>query len=235
MTLSIPFDPFLYSACAVAGSLAGALALARLPVKSPLPPEAQREYHLAVLVWAVLGAYSIAPLSWVLCDTPETGRSIIAGLLFGWIGAEITKWFCGITAPTGDRFAVVLPLAIGIGRLGCLFGHCCDGVPYGGPLALEYQGQLFFPYPLAESAFHLWSFLFIAQWARAGRYEGQLLRIYVGGYCMFRFLAEYFRPSPKELLGLSLYQWMSVTLLAIILGKIAHESRSSSTFGESRT
>ncbi len=91
-------------------------------------------YALA-LVSGFLGAkivYLFAEgwLDWPLPDRwarLATGKSVIGALLGGYVGVEIAKKLLGYTAPTGDLFALVAPLGIGIGRIGCLLHGCCMG------------------------------------------------------------------------------------------------------------
>ena len=56
-----------------------------------------------------------------------TGKSIIGGLLGGYAGVEIAKRLLGYTNATGDWFAVITPVTIMLGRIGCLLHGCCLG------------------------------------------------------------------------------------------------------------
>src|SRR5579859_6060270 len=48
-----------------------------------------------------------------------TGKSILGALLGGYAAVEGVKWLLGYTAITGDKFALVVPLAVMLGRVGC--------------------------------------------------------------------------------------------------------------------
>jgi len=84
-----------------------------------------------VLVGCVLGALvgskvlewiESAPDYWAARDHPAMwlgGKTIVGGLLGGWIGVEIVKKRLKIQTSTGDAFVFPLILGIAIGRIGC--------------------------------------------------------------------------------------------------------------------
>src|SRR5580693_9328894 len=47
------------------------------------------------------------------------GKTIVGGLLGGWIGVEVAKRINGIRRRTGDLFVVPLCVGIAVGRIGC--------------------------------------------------------------------------------------------------------------------
>ncbi|MEQ1821489.1 MAG: prolipoprotein diacylglyceryl transferase family protein [Fimbriimonadaceae bacterium] len=55
------------------------------------------------------------------------GRTIVAGVLGGWLGVEIAKRRLGIRESTGPLWALALPAGEAIGRIGCWFHGCCYG------------------------------------------------------------------------------------------------------------
>jgi prolipoprotein diacylglyceryltransferase len=62
--------------------------------------------------------------SWLLAQGADVtawmqGKTIVGGLLGGWLGVELTKRLTGIRSRTGDAFAVPLCVGMAIGRLGC--------------------------------------------------------------------------------------------------------------------
>ncbi|MCA9577957.1 MAG: prolipoprotein diacylglyceryl transferase, partial [Myxococcales bacterium] len=90
----------------------------------------------AALGGAVVGAFLLQLPADALGWSPEAetvtrwgGRTVLGGLLGGWLSVELMKRHIGHVAPTGDAFAVGLPLSLGMGRLGCVFAGCCPGVP----------------------------------------------------------------------------------------------------------
>ncbi len=61
---------------------------------------------------------------WVIL---ATGKSITGALLGGYAGVEIAKKFLGYTSATGDWFAIIAPVGIMLGRIGCVLHGCCLG------------------------------------------------------------------------------------------------------------
>lgn len=94
-----------------------------------------------VLVYAggLLGALLGAKLVFLIVEWPLhagatdfwmqalVGRTITGGLLGGYGGVEIAKRLIGHTQPTGDGFAVVVPIGLTLGRIGCFLSGCCLG------------------------------------------------------------------------------------------------------------
>jgi len=152
------------------------------------------------------------------------GRSIAGALLFGFLGVEAAKPLLRYDIPPNDRFAIILPFSIGLGRIGCLIVGCCRGEPWDGPWAIAYDdGIPRHPAPVYEMLFH-WAmgFLLIALWRRQILF-GRLFALYLLSYGVFRFLTEFLRETPKAFGGLSAYQIMS--LLMIVAGGIAIVAR----------
>lgn len=58
-----------------------------------------------------------------------SGRSILGGLILGWVGVKLTKRVLGITGKYGNAIAPAAALGIAIGRIGCFLGSCCYGKP----------------------------------------------------------------------------------------------------------
>ena len=138
-----------------------------------------------------------------------TGKSVTGALLGGYIGVEAFKKLVGYTQTTGDRFALVAPVGIIIGRLGCLSHGCCQGIPCQiGPLD-------HWPAVPVEIAFNLIALIIIVILHRRKIQQGQLFHLYLIAYGLFRFAHEFLRDTPKPFLGLSGYQIISL-LLAVL-------------------
>jgi len=87
----------------------------------------------------VLGLLEEAPrrgLSWHDFLLPG-GKTIVGGLLGGWLAVELAKWAAGIRSRTGDLFAVPLCIGIAIGRIGCFLAGLADDT-YGTPTSLPW-------------------------------------------------------------------------------------------------
>ena len=61
---------------------------------------------------------------WVIL---ATGKSITGALLGGYAAVELAKRFAGYRSPTGDWFAIIAPVGIMLGRIGCVLHGCCLG------------------------------------------------------------------------------------------------------------
>lgn len=216
MLLQFPISPLFTCGCIFAGAGAGAWIGKKFPQPLPFEADRARLYYGIIFVAATLGTFSVSPITTLLYGESFGAKSVIFGMLFGWWTAEIVKYLWGVKAPTGDPLALSLSLGLAISRIGCLFGHCCYGVPYTGPLALEDHGALYFPAPLLESFFHLGAFVVLLRWSQERNFIGKRLRLYLAAYCVFRFFTEYLRPFPKDLLGMSLFQVAALLLLASI-------------------
>lgn len=152
----------------------------------------------------------------------RSGRSIVGALLFGFLGVEAAKPLLHYDIPPNDRFAIVLPFSIGLGRIGCLLAGCCRGLPYDGPWAITYaDGIPRHPAPVYEMVFH-WAmgFLLIALWRRQILF-GRLFAMYLAAYGVFRFFTEYLRETPKAYDGLSAYQLMSLAMVVAGVAAVA--------------
>lgn len=128
------------------------------------------------------------------------GKSILGGLLFGFLTVELIKKLHGIERVTGDFFAIVVPLGIVIGRTGCIINGCCGGL----------NG---WPAPQVEMGFNL-AFVLLA-FAMRGKLRGQTFHLYLITYGLFRFAHEFLRATPKLGIGISGYQLWALALAAI--------------------
>lgn len=154
-----------------------------------------------------------------------SGRSIIGALLVGFLAAEAAKPFMSYEMPPNDRFAVVLPFSIGIGRFGCYLAGCCRGLPYDGPLTIAYSdGIARHAIAFYEMAFHIAAGLLLLHLYRRKILFGRLFSLYLILYGLFRFQTEYLRVTEKAFLGYSAYQWFAIA--AVIAGIVAITVRS---------
>ncbi|AKF09137.1 prolipoprotein diacylglyceryl transferase [Sandaracinus amylolyticus] len=190
-------------------------------------PAVRRRYQglqLATLIGALIGAKVaaiIGDLRWPIepIESPvaifATGRSITGGLLFGFLTAELLKPVFGHREPPNDRFAAVLPFSIAIGRVGCWFAGCCNGLPTESALGLpDEHGVLRHPTALFELAFHLVLGVVFVVLLRRGVLRGRLFAIHLLAYGVFRFGVEPLRDSREYLLSLSAYQLFALAMIA---------------------
>jgi len=170
------------------------------------------------------------------------GKSVVGGVAGGYVGVEIAKKLVGYPHSTGDAFALAIPLGHAIGRIGCFLGGCCFGSPTTVPWAVRYpSGSLphlaqiarseiapdermslpVHPTPLYELGFDL--VLFVALFALRDRLRirGNLFRLYLFAYAIFRLALEMIRadspfpaaggPKPIQILlagAAARYAWL---------------------------
>ena len=117
------------------------------------------EQNLWLIVGAIFGALvgskllawlESAPDYWPHRFEPQAwlgGKTIVGGLLGGWIGVELSKKLQNIQHSTGDAFVFPLIFGMAVGRIGCFLTGLADhthGLPttFPGPsiLATKFQG-----------------------------------------------------------------------------------------------
>lgn len=125
------------------------------------------------------------------------GKTIVGGLLGGWIGVEIAKKCAGVRRSTGDLFVFPLIAGMAIGRVGCFAAGLRDKT-YGAATALPWgvdfgDGIARHPTQLYEIALLIG--LGVILWRRAPRLqEGRLFRELMLGYLVMRFGMELLKP-----------------------------------------
>ncbi|MBI2361964.1 MAG: prolipoprotein diacylglyceryl transferase [Elusimicrobia bacterium] len=147
------------------------------------------------------------------------GRTVLGGLVGGYLAVEAAKALFGVTVKTGDGFAVPVAAAVGVGRLSCLFARCCYGVPTALPWAVDFgDGLGRHPTQAYEAAFHLAAACALSALRRRGLFPRQLMKLYILAYLAYRFLSEFIRPEPRLLGPLSAYQAAALALAPVFAG-----------------
>jgi phosphatidylglycerol---prolipoprotein diacylglyceryl transferase len=146
-----------------------------------------------------------------------TGKSVLGGLLGGYLGVEGMKSLIGYRKSTGDAFALVVPLGIALGRVGCWLQGCCLGRPTTLKLlaARDALGVTRWPSAQIELVFQLLAFAFMMILRKNPAFTNRLIFLYFMLYGTFRFAHEWLRDTPHLALGLSGYQWISLLLIAL--------------------
>jgi phosphatidylglycerol:prolipoprotein diacylglycerol transferase len=181
--------------------------------------------YLAALAGALIGAkvvYFFAegflhvgePDMWLQL---ATGKSILGGLLGGYAGVELAKHLMGYQGMTGDWFALVAPIGIVFGRIGCWVHGCCQGVACQPAwyTMRDRAGLYRWPAVHVEIAFNLLALAAFLALRKAKRLPGQHFHLYLIGYGIFRFFHEFLREEPRIAAGLSGYQITSLAVLAL--------------------
>jgi phosphatidylglycerol---prolipoprotein diacylglyceryl transferase len=185
--------------------------------------------------WAVIAAAAIGALlgSRVLSLLEQTprlkmswqalfltgGKTIVGGLLGGWIAVEMVKRLRGIRTRTGDLFVVPLCIGIGVGRIGCFLAGLADGT-YGTPTKLPWGVD--FGDGIARHPTQLYEILFVGLLAVALNHynrrphpEGATFRLFLGSYLAWRLAIDFIKPQPL-VGGMSLIQWSCVAGLVAL-------------------
>ncbi len=205
-----------------------------------------------VLLFSLIGAIAVGFLGAVLFqavyDAIKTGEFVInlntgmtfyGGLIFGVIGFLaiwfiVGKFMCKNNEPIeriGSMFdiaACIIPIAHGIGRIGCLTAGCCHGAEtdawYGidmccGMLGDQYLFVKFVPIQLFEALFLfalggalMW--LFYKKFGKENTGRFPLMPIYIVVYGIWRFVIEYFRTDDR---GETIISFLSPSQLVAIL------------------
>ncbi|MAS92557.1 MAG: diacylglyceryl transferase [Verrucomicrobiales bacterium] len=146
------------------------------------------------------------------------GKTIVGALLGGYAGVEIAKKIIGYKKPTGDWFAVGVPLGIAMGRIGCLRYGCCLGNVCSSEQWWTMADSLGDPRWPASVVEMISNLLFVAAMlpiVTRGAGKGQLFHVYLICYGLFRFFHEFFRDTPDLIGSISGYQIAALGLVAL--------------------
>jgi prolipoprotein diacylglyceryltransferase len=145
------------------------------------------------------------------------GKTIVGGLVGGWIGVEITKRATHLRQRTGDTWVYPLLLSMAIGRVGCFLTGLADqtyGIPTALPWGVDFgDGIPRHPTQLYDIAFLLLLGVALAGYQRAIHLPfntGRLFRIFMLSYCLWRLATEFIKPTDKPYAGLSAIQVVCV-------------------------
>jgi phosphatidylglycerol:prolipoprotein diacylglycerol transferase len=163
------------------------------------------------------------------------GKTIVGGLIGGWIAVELMKKYVGISESTGDLFAVPLALGIAIGRIGCFLTGLSDktygtatSLPWGidfGDGIRRHPTQLYEALFLGALAVALYKWLPAREAAlrvstresvRRRLHSGDVFKLFMISYLGFRFVLDFWKPSdPGVLLGMGSLQLASLLAIAV--------------------
>ena len=190
----------------------------------------ERPASFPIFIGAIVGAFLGAKVlfllaeGWAHLDSPGwwmiwlSGKTIIGALLGGYAGVELVKHWVGHREPTGDWFAVGVPLSIAIGRIGCLRYGCCPGIVAGEGARFsisDSSGVERWPAVALEFGFNALFVIAILPLAIRGAGRGQLFHLYLLSYGGFRFWHEFHRDTPRILGEISGYHLGALALLLL--------------------
>lgn len=177
---------------------------------------------------AVLAAWQSGRLLALLIS--PGGKTIVGGLLGGWLGVEIVKRINGIHRRTGDLFVLPLCVGIAVGRIGCFLAGLADdtyGKPTNLPWAVDFgDGIGRHPVQIYEILFLLVLGFIVTRPMHLP--EGARFRIFLGGYLAWRFAIDFLKPQPL-VGGLNIIQWACIAGLAALAVAFAHDLRAART------
>ena len=181
--------------------------------------------YVAALAGAFLGAKLVYlgaegwrhwhdPQRWVIL---ATGKSILGGLLGGYLAVEAVKRWLNYSGTTGDWFAVITPVALLLGRIGCMLQGCCLGrvCEPGWFTWVDAAGVPRWPAALVEFIFNALALAVILWLRRKKLFAGQLFHLYLMAYGVFRFAHEFLRETPPILGPLSGYQLAALAVAGL--------------------
>ena len=204
------------------------------------------ERLLLVYCGALLGGFLGAKVVYFLADgyrhlgAPDqwlqlaTGKTILGGLLGGYLAVELAKRLVGYVGITGDWFATIVPFAIILGRFGCWLHGCCAGrVCRPAWFTLnDSAGVARWPAVPVEILFNaamIVAFLFLR---RAHKLPGQHFHLYLITYGLFRFAHEFLREEPRLFGPITGYQLAALAVAALGVARFARRAQVASLGGK---
>lgn len=192
--------------------------------------------YIAALVSAFLGAKVVylAAEGWMFWDSPNrwmiwaTGKTILGALLGGYAGVELAKKLTGYAQTTGDWFALIAPVGIILGRIGCLLHGCCLGQECAAHwwTLRDAHGVERWPAVPLEIGFNVVALATVFTLRRRGTLPGQHFHLYLIGYGLFRFDHEFLRATPRIGTGFTGYQVASLAVAGLgIVGLLRRRAR----------
>ena len=188
----------------------------------------ERDGRLIVIYFsALIGALLGAKIGFLLAEGWHyrgnwiallTGKTVLGALLGGYAGVEIAKAKVHFKAPTGDLFAIIAPIGLMLGRVGCIAQGCCPGVecPAGEWWAVhDAQGISRWPAAHAELTFNALFLLWALLAARYRILTGNRFHIYMIAYGLFRFGHEFARDNITVIGPIGGYHLLALALAGL--------------------
>ena len=151
---------------------------------------------------------------WVIL---ATGKSITGALLGGYVAVELAKKFLKYDGLTGDWFAVIVPVGIMLGRIGCMIQGCCLGKVCAAHWFTINDANGVPRWPASQMEFLFNALMLVVilllRWRKIT--PGNLFHVYLIAYGAFRFFHEFLRATPPIIGPLSGYQLAALALLLL--------------------
>lgn len=180
-------------------------------------------------------AYASLPITQAL---EISGKSIIGAIAGGYLAISLAKRGFGYRRSTGDAYALALPVATAIGRIGCFLSELPLGTPTALPWGVRVEssaaaafpacpgcGDAMHPTMIYEIAFNVAAAVLVWRFRSRVPAPGDALKLYLLGAAVFRFLVEFIRTSPRLALDLSAPQWILIPMIGLLIVHFARQAK----------
>ncbi len=144
-----------------------------------------------------------------------TGKSVTGALLGGYAAVELAKKLLNYSGTTGDWFAVITPVGIMLGRIGCMIQGCCLGCVCEKSWFTinDIHGVPRWPAAQMEFIFNalMLGVILLLRWGKI--VPGNLFHLYLIAYGIFRFGHKFLRDTPQIIGSISGYQIAALALV----------------------
>ncbi|MGB4437863.1 MAG: prolipoprotein diacylglyceryl transferase [Sedimentibacter sp.] len=225
-----PFHIYFFGVAVAVGIVVGTIFAINEAKKRDISSETITDLVLITIISGVVGARLFYILFYnpsIYFNNPveifkiyEGGLSIHGGIFTAIVAGYIytvkkKKSFLKLA----DIIVTALPLAQGIGRVGCdVFGKTMNNIM---PWGINYVGQILHPAQVYE--FILDYILFVFLWRRSyhKKFDGELFAIYLISFPIIRGIVEFFRINPMIWGPFSISHLLS--LILIIIGIVVYK------------
>ena len=189
--------------------------------------------HYTLLTIAFIGALAgsaipaffsgglVEGLAW---STPITPKTVMGGILASFIFVSIYKKITKNHLDTSDGFARGAIAMMAIGRIGCIFQHCCYGKEASWGLDFG-DGLSRIPVQYFEAIGLFGIFYFIQHIHEKNLFAGRRLFIVFALYGCLRFTLEFGREQIANIyLGIGFYQWIALLIFVTGVWQILRRS-----------
>lgn len=165
------------------------------------------------------------------------GKTVLGGLAGAYLGGLLAKRLVGYEGKTGDLFAPAVVLGIAVGRVGCFLTEqigTTTSLPWGITVSRAVAAripncpQCATAVPMHPSFLYEIAFLVVLfgllEWLRPRvRVPGELFKVFLLAYGVFRFFVEFVRGNPVFALGLSGSQLFLLCTLPLLFAYFARQ------------